>query len=232
MRLSKILWEPENFFHHCIININRLININIDNITEFVHCWTLNNNKQFLTVSDEDLEDSIRRFSYHVFATRSVWVASVTLGCVGCDRHPRAIVNVIWAQIQRARDDSILVLTEVKEVPRLREDETGHRHKQHQDSSGTSTNNHNTRNRRTVNKTKENHCTRRKHSVDAWPALRGAWGSRSRRRPVAPGTSGQVCPSASLTVAAGRWLWSGHTATEGIKMNDTAYQLACVTNIP
>lgn len=93
-------------------------------------------------------------------------------------------------------------------------------------------NNPNKRNRQTVNRTQENDSRKRKDCVDARPALRGAQESRSRRRLVARGKGGLVFPSASLTVAAGRWLWSGHTATEGIKIDDTAYQLACVTNIP
>lgn len=58
-------------------------------------CCRLKKKKLLPTVRDEDLEDSVCRLSYHVFATGSVWVASDTLGCVGRDRHPRAIVKVI-----------------------------------------------------------------------------------------------------------------------------------------
>lgn len=75
-------------------------------------------------------------------------MASDTLRCTGRDRHPRAIVNVIGAQVQRAHDDGVLVLTEVKDVPRLGHDETRHKDNKHRQDSSTTT--QDTVNQRTV----------------------------------------------------------------------------------
>lgn len=99
-----------------------------------------------------------------------------------------------------------------------------------QDINTTNTvGNHQQQHKTQTHSKSENDCTKRKQGEDGWPALRGAEGSRSRRRLAAPGGGGQVCPSSSLAVAAGRWLWSGHIATEGINMDDTAYQMVRVT---
>lgn len=81
--------------------------------------WIVNYLQQLVAVSDESVEDGTHRFSYHVFATGTVWVAPDTLGSIGCSWDPWTVINVVWGQIQRTHDDGVLVLTEVKDVPRL-----------------------------------------------------------------------------------------------------------------
>lgn len=189
----------------------------------------LKNHSEAIAIEILGASKNIHVFSYHVSATGSIWLASGSLGWVLCDWYPWAIINVVWAKVHRTHNHSVLILAEMKGVPHLREDETGLKKitKQLQQKLG---NKKYVRHRWGL--TQKFWCKKRINALAAWPVFPGAVESRSPHRLVVQGTGGQVCPSASLTGAAGRWLWSGHSATGEIEMYQIAYQMVHTTNIP